>query len=55
VRQSDSARKTPEDLGQDLRRAFPLPSSGAFQDLIEALDRVDDENCPSETGQANRR
>ena len=27
---------------------FPLPASGAFRDLLEALDRVDGQEHPSE-------
>ena len=56
VRQSGGPRNTSEDIGQGLRRAFPLPVSGAFQDLIEALDRVDDEEGPmNETGKPKQR
>ncbi len=40
VRDKDGPRNTPDGIGEGLRRAFPLPASGAFQDLVEALDRV---------------
>lgn len=56
MRQTDGPRSTSEDIGQGLRRAFPLPVSGAFQDLIDALDRVNDEKSPmSETGKPKQR
>lgn len=41
VRQTDRPRNTPAGIAEGLRRAFPLPASGAFQDLLDALDRVD--------------
>ena len=37
-----SAASRPRDdiaLGAALRQAFPLPASGAFKDLLDALDR----------------
>jgi hypothetical protein len=40
VRQTDTPQNTPGGIAEGLRRAFPLPASGAFQDLVEALDRV---------------
>ena len=40
VRQTDRPRNAPDGIGEGLRSAFPLPASGAFQDLLEALDRV---------------
>lgn len=40
VRQTDRPRITPDAIGEGLRSAFQLPASGAFQDLLEALDRV---------------
>ncbi len=48
VRQTDSPRNIPGGIAEGLRRAFPLPASGAFEDLIEALDRVDGQEHPSE-------
>jgi hypothetical protein len=48
VRQTDTPRNTPGGIGEGLRRAFPLPASGAFEDLIEALDRVNRQEHPSE-------
>jgi hypothetical protein len=47
VRQADTPRHTGEGIRDGLRRAFPLPVSGAFQDLIEALDRADRQERPS--------
>lgn len=41
MRQTDRLRNTPDGIAEGLRRAFALPASGAFQDLVEALDRVD--------------
>ena len=41
VGQTDTRRGIPDGIGEGLRRAFPLSASGAFQDLLEALDRVD--------------
>lgn len=41
VRQTDTPRNTPVGIAEGLRRAFPLPASGTFEDLIEALDRAD--------------
>jgi hypothetical protein len=56
VRQTGGPRNTLGDIGQGLRRAFPLSVSGAFQDLIEALDRLDDEKSPlNATGKPKQR
>ena len=44
VGQTDTRRGIPDGIGEGLRRAFPLPASGAFQNLLEALDRVDAQN-----------
>lgn len=34
--------KAADHLGQALRRAFPLPESGAFSDLLAALEMSSD-------------
>jgi hypothetical protein len=41
VGQRDRPRKASDGIVQGLQSAFPLPASGAFQDLIDALDRAD--------------
>lgn len=40
VRDKEAA-KAPEGIVKGLRRAFPLPASGAFEDLLKAIDVAD--------------
>ena len=37
-------------VGATLKRAFPLPPSGSFGDLLAALDAVDPERSPKTSG-----
>jgi hypothetical protein len=41
VRDKDASPKAPEGIVKGLRRAFPLPASGAFDDLLKAIDVAD--------------
>jgi hypothetical protein len=40
VRNKDAA-KAPEGIVKGLQRAFPLPASGAFEDLLKEIDVAD--------------
>ena len=37
-------------VGATLKRAFPLPPSGSFGDLLAALDAADPERSPKASG-----
>jgi hypothetical protein len=41
VREKAGKQKAPEGIVKGLQRAFPLPASGAFDDLLKAIDLAD--------------